>query len=485
MRNKRIIGLIVCAVCCLTAVAGQWTTHFAYNNVTQIAMGEDEVYAISDGSLFSVNKQTEYIRIYNSSSGLHATGIHCIHYDKKGKQLIICYETGKIDMLSSHGTQYIGELYDKDMTQRKTIYNVTLQGRTAYLSTAYGIQTLDLHENKLVDSYWLRPAGQEIDVKDVLISGDSIYAFTDDSLFCASMRDNLPDYRVWKREVKGRISPDEEKGVHYKDETSDWYRGYAEGIVRYPTTGRVTYKPQGPILNQPYRMTASQGMVYIVPGGRWASQYNNPGCVMRYDGEYWLNIPTSAIKAVTNKDVLDFMNVAVDPNDRTHFYVTSYGTGLYEFRNDELISHTSANEVIESAVKSNPDRYTRLDNATYDAEGRLWITIAGEVANQLAYLDKQGEWHGLPMTVDGVHRILNTPAGLVMDRFNSKRLWIGSARVPTALFLQEEERCISRSEWTDQKEQHVVADFIHALYQDRSGRVLIGTESGIIVIAVK
>ena len=132
----------------MTVSAQQWITHFAYNNVTQIAMTDDLVYAISDGSLFSVNKQTEQIKTYNRESGLHSSGINCIHYDRVSDQLFIAYKTGKIDLLSKHGVKYIGELYDKDMPQEETIYNVTIHKRTAYLSTAYGIQTLDLSANR-------------------------------------------------------------------------------------------------------------------------------------------------------------------------------------------------------------------------------------------------------------------------------------------------------------------------------------------------
>ena len=72
--------------------AQQWTTHFAYNNVTQIAMADECVYAISDGSLFSVDKQTEQIKVYNRQSGLHGSGINCIHYDNISKQLFIAYQ---------------------------------------------------------------------------------------------------------------------------------------------------------------------------------------------------------------------------------------------------------------------------------------------------------------------------------------------------------------------------------------------------------
>ena len=95
----RFIGILILCSLLVPAQAGKWTTHFAYNNVTQIAMSSDKVFAISDGSLFSVDKTTEEIKVYNRQTGLNGTGINCIHYDNIGEQLIICYGTGKIDML--------------------------------------------------------------------------------------------------------------------------------------------------------------------------------------------------------------------------------------------------------------------------------------------------------------------------------------------------------------------------------------------------
>ena len=269
--------ILVCVIAAMSLSAQKWRTHLAYNNVTQIAMADDKVYAISDGSLYSVEKQSEQLKVYNNQSGLHGTGITCIHYDAASKQLLIGYGTGKIDILKRNSVQYISELYTKDMTQRKTIHNITISGRTAYLATAFGIQTMDLRENKLVDSYWLRPGGEETDVQDVLIQNDSIYAFTDDSLYCAAIRDNIVDYTVWRREKAGRIEPDSEKGKHYQDATNHWYAGHGEGIVRFPSGGkRTTYKPNGPIVNKPYYITTSGGTVTVLAGGRWTEQDNTP-----------------------------------------------------------------------------------------------------------------------------------------------------------------------------------------------------------------
>ena len=190
------------------------------------------------------------------------------------------------------------------MTQRKTIYNITISGRTAYLATAFGIQTMDLRENKLVNSYWLRPGGEETEVKDVLLRGDSIYAFTDDSLFSARVSANLVDYRVWKRERAGRVSPDSEKGTHYKDATSGWYAGHSEGIVRLSATGRQTYKPEGPIVNIPYYISTEGGTITVLAGGRWTSQNNTPGHVMRYNGGKWKNISRDSISAQAGPNII-------------------------------------------------------------------------------------------------------------------------------------------------------------------------------------
>ena len=483
----RVIGIIIlCSLLVLPGRAEVWRTHFAYNNVTQIAMTEDKVYAISDGSLFSVDKQTEAIKVYNNQSGLHSTGIQCIHYDRLGKQLIIGYGNGKIDLLSSNGTYYIGELYNKDMTQRKTIYNVTIQGRTAYLATHYGIQTMDLRENKLVDSYWLRPGGEETPVKDVLLANDSIYAFSDDSLYCAKITDNLVDYRVWKREKSGRIQPDEEKGVHYEDGSNHWYRGYEEGIVRFTATERLTYKPNGPLVNKAYYLSVVGNEVFMLSGGRWTSQDNTPGNVMRLVDGTWHNISAETIQAATGaKYVLDFMDVAVDPTDADHYFVTSYGTGIYEFRGDACIGWRIANDVIGAIDPNNPEQYTRLLGAHYDTAGLLWFLDAG--VNTPIYVQQGTETVGLPIVTNGVPKSYEMIGNMVIDRRNEHHKWISIAyKGAGVVFFDDggtpmdasDDAAFYRGEWTNQKGQTFKAACIYDIKQDRLGRIWLATDQG-------
>lgn len=496
VNRLRVIGVVI--LCILGIAQGQaqkWRTHFAYNNVTQIAMSDEAVYAVSDGRLYSVDKISERLKFYDRQSGLHGTDISCIHYDEIGNQLIIGYNTGMIDVISAKGKRYVGELYDKDMTQRKTIQNITIHGRTAYLSTPFGVQTMDLREMKMVDSYWLRPGGEETDVMDVVIANDSIYAFTSDSMFCASIDDNLVDYTRWQREQRtGRVAPDPNKGTQYDDGQSVWYAGNTEGIVRFiqSTSQRMNYIPDGPIVNTPYRITATQGKVWVVSGGRWAEEYAKPGHVMIYDGERWTNIWAQFIKDRVGGWVLDMMNVAVDPEDNDHYFVTSYGTGLYEFRGDSAINKwiTDGTTPITAAAPSNPLRYTRLNYATYDPEGHLWFTVDGTstvIDNQLVCLDKEGEWHGLRVTAGSEAISLETSTGLIIDHLRPNYKWFSNGRGGTGFCLLDDsgtrwdatdDRVLKRVQWTDQDGNLFHPENIYDIAQDSQGRIWIGTDIG-------
>ena len=494
VKFRYIIILVLCSLLTIPSWAGEWTSYFAYNNVTQIAMTSDKVYAMSDGSLFSVDKQTEKLTVYNRQSGLHGTNITCIGYDEVSKTLIIAYEAGRIDLMNANGVRYISDLYNKDMTQEKTIYNISIYGRIAYLSTHYGVQLFDLRDHQFTDSYWLRPAGEVTPIKDVLLTADSIYAFADDSLYCARLTDNLVDYHFWKREKRSsRITPESNKGVYYHDELSEWYAGHAEGIVRKTATERLSYKPEGPLSNIPYSLHYDQGRLFVVQGGRWTDGFRRAGVVMRYDGKRWTNIPTDSIASSPDEKVLDFVNVAVDPKDKDHYFVTSYGTGLYEFQGNHFLQRFIAadDNTLGAAVPSNPARYTRLDNASFDAQGNLWLLDAGEVTYQLVCLDAERQWHGLPLVVGNEQIPLHTPGGLVLDRQNAHYKWMAAARYNPGLFLLDDggtpfdatdDKAMGRNEWTTEDGHSVTATAIHALMQSSDGRIWVGTNVGIVII---
>ena len=87
----------------------KWTSHFAYNNVNQIAVAPNLVYAVSDGSLFSVDKQSEKIQTYDRQSGLHFSNIQRIAYDSVSQSLLIVYNMGHMDIISDKGIKAVDD----------------------------------------------------------------------------------------------------------------------------------------------------------------------------------------------------------------------------------------------------------------------------------------------------------------------------------------------------------------------------------------
>ena len=338
--KRLILGILVTLLAVLTQ-AGElkWQTHFSYNNVEQIALYNEEVYALANGKLFSVNQMTEQLTMYNNKSGLHGMEVVQLMTDTLRNQLLIIYADGKIDILNKGTYYYVSDFYNKKMTSSKRCNNITIDGDLAYLSMDFGILTFDLNRYEFKNTFYIGAEASEVKVQDVMLYGDSIFAKTEQGVYSASMADNIVDYRYWHITSNTNVAFDTKKTKEYLSERGAlWKVAGEQGVMcKYVTGIESFYLPAGPCVNMPYNMTFAQGRLYVVPGGRWAVQESNPGYVMIYDNGEWVNIKNEDIQKQTGKKALDFMNVAVDPEDASHFWVTSYGTGLYEFAGDALV----------------------------------------------------------------------------------------------------------------------------------------------------
>lgn len=472
-----------------------WKTLFAYNNVEQIAMTNDKVFAISDGALYSVDKLTERIETYNAGNGLHGSNIVRIYYDKVYDMLLIAYADGKLDVLHNGTIEYVSGLYTKDMLATKTINNITVYNGRAYLAMDFGIVTFRLNKRELVDTYYIGTDATEVKVEDIVFQDDSIYAFVGKTMYKAALRDNLPDYRCWQTENVGRIARDMQKGVRYTDDSGEiWMTGGAEGIVRVDAIGnRNAYKPQGPLTNTPYDMTATQGHLYVVSGGRWAVQYNTPGNVMVYDGTQWINISQSAIQAQTGNPAKDFMHVAVDPKDAMHYFVTGYGTGVFEFRGSELVQqYLPNNSSLMTAVEHNPKNYTRTSGGMYDKAGNLWLMNSNTATNQLQCRSTNGVWKGVTVTLGNRDPYYDTTGDLILDNRNQNHKWFLLPRKGSGLVLVDDkgtldaadDRSIFRSvlHKADGTEIDLSTLPLYKCFQDDDNNIWLGTRDGVIVI---
>lgn len=273
-----------------------------------------------------------------------------------------------------------------------------------------------------------------------------------------------------------------------------WIAGDALGVVAYNNLDQTIsyYKPSGPAVNIPYRMTFSNGRLFVLQGGRWAVQYNRLGVVMIYENGKWDNIMHTEFPLLpTGSYPKDFMSVIVDPLDNKHFYVTSYGMGLYEFVNDELYEHYTFENSTISTIFPNGNlaqkyHYMRMDGGLIDSEGNLWVT-SSQVDNGLNVMNPQKQWTAI---IYGTVLNLPTLGTMLIPSSADGRKWILSHRsTPGIVFYDDNNTPYDNSDdfasmissFKDQDNNTLSPVEYYSMAVDKDGAVWVGTDIGPLV----
>lgn len=566
-----IISLFVLVVSGQTdqpVAMGQWRTHLAYNNVTQIAQSANNIFAVSDGALFSVNKEDpDDVQYFSKISGLSDVNIEKIEYDKKNNQLLIIYKNGNIDIMHSTGVNNIPDLRNKQMSTTKGVNEIFFNGNSAYLSCDFGIMLVNMAKREITDTYIIGPNSTEVKVLSTTIHNNKIYALTANTVYNAdadsrhlvnfeywSITNGLPvgagnhqkiftfagrlmilkagklykkeDDNSWSQLLSSvsnitsiNVSNNEiivsngSNSVYLLDQsfrmsmenllssgdieydlTNDvyWLAGGAQGVVSFKLQGGIApiisyYKPQGPAVNIPWSMTFAGEKLFMVNGGRWANQDNKIGQLMIYENEKWTNLDGNQIKAITGYDALDFMNVAVHPDDDNHFFVTSFGTGLYEFKDNTLINwfnHLNTNGVLETSAPNNPYRYIRLGSAIFDQNKNLYLHNGSANAIKIL-LAETNTWHSLNFPESSKP----TLGDIIISNQNTKQKWVPSIRYTPGILIWEDNDVLTDPQKTrniffsnfddpDNIGNKLTPSFVYCLSQDRNGVIWAGTDIG-------
>ena len=292
-----------------------------------------------------------------------------------------------------------------------------------------------------------------------------------------------PDFSIDMALTYGLVNDILQSGNDY------WLATESNGLVAVRGGNYSEYRPAGPISNTPYRMRFFGDRLYVLPGGRWAAQNLRMGEIMYYENGEWTNITNGQLVTMADHALYDFMNVAQDPADKEHYFITTYGTGMLEMRGKEVVKlHLPHNSSLQSAVPSNPDFYTRTDGAMFDDQGNLWVLNASYGIN---IADPNGYWYAFDLHSNRVQVPLTTPGEMIIDNRNSQWKWIPLCRSNTGLLLLQDngtptnpndDKVQYRTEWFDQYNNKIRPDYIYTITQDHDNTIWVGTSKGIFTI---
>jgi hypothetical protein len=237
--------------------------------------------------------------------------------------------------------------------------------------------------------------------------------------------------------------------------------------------------PNSPKRNLAFNLSFMSGKLLVTGGGRGVDRRNIPGTLMVYENGVWTNFDEKKIAAQTGVQCRDFISAIVDPRDANHYFVSSWGEGVYEFKNNELITlYSIDNSSLQYSIPiKDPNlwrNFVRVDGLAYDSSNNLYMTN-DEVKNGISVLSADGKWNSLYIPSISSN-LLNK---IIIDARGQKWInaWRESALGIAVLDENNEQTAFSR-QFNDQLGTAVGANYYYCMQEDRNANVWVGTDNG-------
>jgi len=231
------------------------------------------------------------------------------------------------------------------------------------------------------------------------------------------------------------ISRVDSKMAIYDVEDNDiWIAASYAGVGKWTisTQSFNLFRPSGPTVNYAWRIIYSNGKILTIPGGRWAVESNRLAHVMMFENGVWTNITNDMIPGPTGGPgpiaATDFVDAVIDPLDNAHFFVASYGKGLYEFRDNRFYKlYNADNSGVESIFPTRkPDYayylYHRIDGLRYDDQGNLWFLNSG-TSSTVKYMPKNSDGAVKMVPFESIKSV-GTAQDIIISQQNKNQKWV-------------------------------------------------------------
>ncbi len=179
---------------------GQWQDELPYSKVIKIENTDNLIYGATPYSLFTFDKATAIMKRYSKVNGLSDVGISNIAFSRQTNTLMIAYTNTNIDLVSQDGgVVNMPDIKRKQILGKKTINDIFFLDNTAYLSCGFGIVVINMDKAEVEDTWYIGNNATSLEVFDVEVLGDSIYAATERGIKAGHLTaDNLADFNNWR-----------------------------------------------------------------------------------------------------------------------------------------------------------------------------------------------------------------------------------------------------------------------------------------------
>lgn len=249
--------------------------------------------------------------------------------------------------------------------------------------------------------------------------------------------------------------------------------------------------PEGPSSNNAFLLKTIGDKIYCLGGGRWSDRYNRPAQISYFKNEKWINPDLDTLTCLNNP-VKDFINIAAHPSNQDHYYVSSWGDGLYEFKNDKCVNLFNSelkNTSIETIFpgESHASSYNRIDGPAFDKYGNMYVTNT-QVKQGIQVYKNDGKWQSLyyPELKDK-----ETIGPILVSKEGINWVTIPRPLSQQGIFVFDTRNTINdvsddKTRWFsvfyDQDGKIVSPSVYYCLTEDKEGVIWIGTDLGPLIL---
>lgn len=202
MRFKLTLILLIFSLILLNAqtdYSDKWEDLFSYNNVADFTHTDTHIFALTDNAFFIYDKLTNETEKISSVNGLSGETTSAFFYDVVLDRVVIGYENGLVEVIDENRNIRIKpDILNFDITGSKSINDICANGSTLFLSVPFGIVTFNLETIDFGDTYFIGNASSEVQVNEIEIANNTIYAATENGIYTAALNDPfLVDSNNW------------------------------------------------------------------------------------------------------------------------------------------------------------------------------------------------------------------------------------------------------------------------------------------------
>lgn len=180
---------------------GLWTDYLPYNEGRQVVTYQNRIYVAAPDALFYVDKDDLSVHKFGKLQGLNDNNITALNTIPGKGLLFVGYNNGNLDIIDGDDVSNLGDLRrSTQFSGRKRINHIYTVGNTTYLSTNFGIQTIDLTRLFFRETFIIGPGAAEMEVYQTHIDAQAgfIYAATEQGLMRAQLGSQLIFFQNWQ-----------------------------------------------------------------------------------------------------------------------------------------------------------------------------------------------------------------------------------------------------------------------------------------------